>query len=114
MKMFFRIARCSMTAQRHVVWQAIRYGFRLLRSDLIFGIPKLVSFLSQSTTLPPGTVIITGTPAGVGMGKKPKEMLKAGDESSVEISPHIDTLINVFENEKQDCKLGSASIAVQK
>lgn len=69
-------------------------------SDLIFGIPKLVSFLSQSTTLPAGTVIITGTPAGVGMGKTPKETLKAGDEFAVEIAPHIGTLINVFENEE--------------
>lgn len=69
-------------------------------SDLIFGIPKLVSFLSQSTTLPAGTVIITGTPAGVGMGKTPKETLKAGDEFAVEITPHIGTLINVFENEE--------------
>ncbi|KAM0711102.1 hypothetical protein Q7P35_001841 [Cladosporium inversicolor] len=68
--------------------------------DLIFGIPKLVSFLSQSTTLPAGTVIITGTPAGVGMGKTPKETLKAGDEFAVEITPHIGTLINVFENEE--------------
>jgi hypothetical protein len=34
------------------------------------------------------------------MGKRPKLTLKAGDEFSVEISPHIGTLINVFENEK--------------
>jgi 2-keto-4-pentenoate hydratase/2-oxohepta-3-ene-1,7-dioic acid hydratase in catechol pathway len=67
---------------------------------LIFEIPKLVSFLSQSTTLPPGTVILTGTPAGVGLGRKPKETLRAGDHFRVEILPHIGTLINVFENEE--------------
>ncbi|KAM0342518.1 hypothetical protein ACHAPU_009492 [Fusarium lateritium] len=67
--------------------------------DLIFSIPKLISFLSQGTTLPAGTVIITGTPAGVGMGKKPKETLKHGDEFKVEILPHIGTLVNRFENE---------------
>ncbi|CAH0004506.1 unnamed protein product [Clonostachys byssicola] len=68
-------------------------------SDLIFSVPKLVSFLSQSTTLLPGTVIITGTPAGVGMGRKPKETLRDGDEFAIEILPHIGTLVNVFVNE---------------
>ncbi|VUC30477.1 unnamed protein product [Clonostachys rosea] len=68
-------------------------------SDLIFSVPKLVSFLSQSTTLLPGTIIITGTPAGVGMGRKPKETLRDGDEFAVEILPHIGTLVNVFVNE---------------
>lgn len=68
--------------------------------DLIFSIPKLVSFLSQSTMLPPGTVIITGTPAGVGFAKSPKYTLKAGEEFKVEILPHIGTLVSVFEAEK--------------
>ncbi|KAL1897844.1 hypothetical protein Sste5346_003696 [Sporothrix stenoceras] len=68
-------------------------------NDLIFNIPKIVSFLSQGTTLPAGTVIVTGTPAGVGMGRQPKETLRAGDEFAVEILPHIGTLVNVFENE---------------
>ncbi|ETS85886.1 hypothetical protein PFICI_03911 [Pestalotiopsis fici W106-1] len=67
--------------------------------DLIFGVPKLVSFLSQGTTLPAGTVIITGTPAGVGAGKSPKVTLQDGDRFDVKISPHVGTLINVFENE---------------
>ncbi|CAK7229018.1 hypothetical protein SCUCBS95973_007075 [Sporothrix curviconia] len=67
--------------------------------DLIFSVPKIVSFLSQSTTLKPGTLIITGTPAGVGMGRSPKETLRDGDEFAVEILPHIGTLTNVFANE---------------
>lgn len=69
-------------------------------NDLIFSIPKLVSFLSQSTTLPAGTVIITGTPAGVGFAKQPKYTLKPGEEFRVEILPYIGTLVNVFEAEK--------------
>lgn len=69
-------------------------------NDLIFSIPKIISFLSESTTLAPGTVIITGTPAGVGFAKKPKYTLKPGEEFRVEILPHIGTLINVFEAEK--------------
>jgi 2-keto-4-pentenoate hydratase/2-oxohepta-3-ene-1,7-dioic acid hydratase in catechol pathway len=67
--------------------------------DLIFSIPKLISFLSQSTTLSPGTVIITGTPAGVGLARGPKVTLRAGDEFRVSIESHIGTLVSVFENE---------------
>jgi 2-keto-4-pentenoate hydratase/2-oxohepta-3-ene-1,7-dioic acid hydratase in catechol pathway len=67
--------------------------------DLIFSVPKLISHLSQGTTLKAGTVIITGTPAGVGVFMKPKLTLKAGDEFRVEILPYIGSLINKFENE---------------
>ena len=70
------------------------------RSDLIFNVPQLISFLSQGTTLPAGTVIVTGTPAGVGFIKKPKVSISAGDEFNVEITPHIGTLVSVFENEE--------------
>ncbi|PWY86793.1 hypothetical protein BO70DRAFT_360503 [Aspergillus heteromorphus CBS 117.55] len=68
-------------------------------TDLIFSVPQLVSFLSQGTTLPAGTIILTGTPPGVGAAKNPKEFLKAGDEFSVELQPHIGTLITKVENQ---------------
>lgn len=68
--------------------------------ELIFGIPKLISFLSQSTTLPAGTVIVTGTPAGVGLNRDPKGTLKAGDEFTVEILPYIGSLVNKFVDEE--------------
>lgn len=48
-------------------------------SDMIFYIPKLISYLSQFMTLLPGDVISTGTPEGVGLGMKPPVYLKAGD-----------------------------------
>ena len=48
-------------------------------SDLVFDVPTLVSYISQFMTLLPGDVISTGTPAGVGLGKKPPRFLKAGD-----------------------------------
>lgn len=48
--------------------------------DLIFGIPKLVSYLSQFMTLLPGDIISTGTPHGVGLGFNPPVYLKPGDE----------------------------------
>ena len=52
-------------------------------SDMIFDVPAIVEFLSGSTTLLPGTVILTGTPGGVGMGMKPPRYLQAGDQVSV-------------------------------
>jgi len=48
-------------------------------SNLIFRIPFLISYLSNFMTLLPGDVISTGTPAGVGLGFKPPQYLKAGD-----------------------------------
>lgn len=48
-------------------------------NDLIFGIPKLVSYISQFMTLLPGDIISTGTPAGVGLGFHPPVYLKPGD-----------------------------------
>jgi 2-keto-4-pentenoate hydratase/2-oxohepta-3-ene-1,7-dioic acid hydratase in catechol pathway len=48
-------------------------------SDLIFGIPAVVSYLSQFLTLLPGDVISTGTPAGVGLGFQPPRYLQPGD-----------------------------------
>ncbi|MBV9634540.1 MAG: fumarylacetoacetate hydrolase family protein, partial [Methylobacteriaceae bacterium] len=47
--------------------------------SLIFDVPTLVSYVSQFMSLQPGDVISTGTPPGVGMGKKPQRFLKAGD-----------------------------------
>ena len=49
-------------------------------SDLVFNIPFLISHISQYMSLLPGDVISTGTPSGVGMGLKPPQYLKEGDE----------------------------------
>ena len=54
-------------------------------NDMIFDVPALIEFLSGSTTLLPGTVILTGTPHGVGMAQKPPRWLKPGDSVSIEI-----------------------------
>jgi 2-keto-4-pentenoate hydratase/2-oxohepta-3-ene-1,7-dioic acid hydratase in catechol pathway len=53
--------------------------------DMIFDVPTLITFLSGSTTLLPGTVIMTGTPHGVGAARKPPVFLKAGDTVTIEI-----------------------------
>ncbi|KAH7355204.1 hypothetical protein BKA65DRAFT_524830 [Rhexocercosporidium sp. MPI-PUGE-AT-0058] len=54
-------------------------------SDLCFGVRKLVAFCSQGQTLEKGSLIMTGTPGGVGLFMKPPGFLKDGDEVSVEI-----------------------------
>ena len=54
-------------------------------SNLIFNVPKIVSYLSHSFTLEPGDVIATGTPSGVGFARDPPEYLKKGDEVEVSI-----------------------------
>lgn len=68
-------------------------------SDMIFSCRFLVSYLSQCMTLLPGSVIMTGTPSGVGMGRTPRVYLKAGDTMTVEIEG-IGTLTNTVELEK--------------
>jgi len=54
-------------------------------ADMIFDVPALIEFLSGSTILLPGTVILTGTPSGVGGARDPQRFLQPGDEVSVEI-----------------------------
>ncbi|MDQ0338292.1 acylpyruvate hydrolase [Caldalkalibacillus uzonensis] len=53
--------------------------------NLIFNIPYILSYLSQSMTFEPGDVIATGTPPGVGMSREPQVFLKDGDEVIVEV-----------------------------
>lgn len=53
--------------------------------DMIFDVKTLIEFLSQDTTLLPGTVILTGTPEGVGWARDPKLLLKSGVVYEVEI-----------------------------
>jgi 2-keto-4-pentenoate hydratase/2-oxohepta-3-ene-1,7-dioic acid hydratase in catechol pathway len=62
-------------------------------SDMIFGVAELIAFLSGSSTLLPGTVILTGTPEGVGMAADPPRWLMPGDRVSVTIEG-IGTLSN--------------------
>jgi len=68
--------------------------------DQIFNIRQTVAFLSQGTTLEPGSVILTGTPKGVGFVKKPPLYLKDGDKMSVWLGNGIGTLVNDVYEEK--------------
>jgi len=60
--------------------------------DLIFSVPQLVAQLSNLMTLEPGDVVSTGTPEGVGMGRKPRVWLADGDEIVIE-SPTLGRLV---------------------
>lgn len=54
-------------------------------SDMIFSVAQLIAFLSEGTTLLPGTIILTGTPSGVGFVRQPPVFLKPGDVVSIEV-----------------------------
>jgi 2-keto-4-pentenoate hydratase/2-oxohepta-3-ene-1,7-dioic acid hydratase in catechol pathway len=62
-------------------------------ADLLFGVPELVSIISQEVTLEPGDVVITGTPSGVGVFREPQIFLEPGDVVQIEIE-RIGTLTN--------------------
>ncbi len=62
-------------------------------ADMIFDVPAIIAFLSADKTLPAGTIILTGTPEGVGFARKPPVWLKPGDTISIEIES-IGTLTN--------------------
>jgi len=67
-------------------------------SDMIFSVAEIVAFLSGSKTLLPGTVILTGTPSGVGGGFKPPKYLNVGDTVELSIEK-IGSLQNPVEAE---------------
>ena len=66
--------------------------------QLITGVPGLIAYCSTITTLEPGDVIVTGTPSGVGLARKPPLFMKPGDVVEVEISG-IGTLRNEVRSE---------------
>jgi 2,4-didehydro-3-deoxy-L-rhamnonate hydrolase len=63
------------------MWSKVNGVFRQRSStnEMIFDVSSLVSYVSQFMTVLPGDIISTGTPAGVGLGMRPPQYLKAGD-----------------------------------
>jgi 2-keto-4-pentenoate hydratase/2-oxohepta-3-ene-1,7-dioic acid hydratase in catechol pathway len=62
-------------------------------ADMVFSVEQIVSYLSHQFTLRPGTVILTGTPEGIGAGRDPAVFLKPGDVVTIDIEG-IGTLTN--------------------
>jgi len=68
-------------------------------SDMVFDVATLIATISEAMTLKAGDVIVTGTPSGVGLGRKPPMFMKAGDIVEVEIEK-IGRLSNPIVDEK--------------
>jgi acylpyruvate hydrolase len=68
-------------------------------SNLMFGIPELIAYITTFVTLEPGDLLLTGTPAGVGLVRKPPVLLRDGDEFEVRIDG-IGSLRNSYTAEK--------------
>jgi acylpyruvate hydrolase len=66
--------------------------------DMVFGVARLISILSEAITLSAGDILVTGTPAGVGMARNPPLFMKHGDVCEVEIEG-IGTLRNPVQDE---------------
>lgn len=103
---FCPLGPCLVTADEIPDPQALRLRFRLNgvvkqdahTSSMQFQVADLIAFLSGSSTLPAGAVILTGSPAGVGMAQVPPSWLRPGDVMEVEIEG-IGTLRNRVEEE---------------
>lgn len=66
--------------------------------DMVFDVASLIAIISEAITLEPGDVIVTGTPAGVGVARKPQLFMKPGDVCEVEVEG-IGTLVNPIAQE---------------
>ena len=103
---FCPLGPCLVTADEIPDPQRLQLRFRLngeLRqeartSSMLFGVAELIAFLAGSSTLPAGSVILTGSPAGVGMARTPPTWLRPGDRMEVEIDG-IGVLSNPVEEE---------------
>jgi len=98
---FCPLGPCLVTPDEVPDPQALAIRFRLngevmqdaRTSEMQFGVGEILSFLSGSSTLPAGSVVLTGSPAGVGMARTPPRWLRPGDVMEVEIEG-IGTLRN--------------------
>lgn len=103
---FCPLGPCLVTTDEIPDPQQLRLRFRLngeVRQDahtssMQFGVARLIAFLAGSSTLPAGSVILTGSPAGVGMARTPPSWLRPGDRMEVEIDG-IGVLRNPVEEE---------------
>ena len=70
---------------------------------MVFGVAQLVSLMSNTMTLEPGDLIVTGTPSGVGGSRKPPLFMKPGDICEVEIEK-LGVLVNTIVDEAADAQ----------
>ncbi|MCE2684692.1 MAG: fumarylacetoacetate hydrolase family protein [Verrucomicrobiae bacterium] len=102
---FCPLGPCLVTPDEIPDPQKLQVSFRLngvtmqsaATATMQFSVADLIAFLAASSTLPAGSVILTGTPAGVGMAQKPPRWLRPGDVMEVEI-----TGIGILRNEVRE------------
>ncbi|KAI1075418.1 fumarylacetoacetate hydrolase [Whalleya microplaca] len=78
--------------------------------DMIFTVAEIVAYLSQGTTLEAGTVIMTGTPHGIGVSKNPPIYLKHGDDLRVVMSHGLGSLVNRVEHESMPVEMRNGNV----
>lgn len=72
--------------------------------DMIFSIAEIIAYLSQGTTLEAGTVIMTGTPHGIGVSRTPPVFLAPGDDLRIVMSHGLGSLVNRVQYEEKPSK----------
>ncbi|GKT40375.1 uncharacterized protein ColSpa_00556 [Colletotrichum spaethianum] len=75
--------------------------------DMIFSVAEIVAYLSQGTTLEAGTVIMTGTPHGIGVSRTPPVFLVPGDDLRIVMSHGLGSLVNKVQYEEKPQKLAN-------
>ena len=84
-----RLVPAAEVGDPHALWIRTTVSGEVLQdsttANMIFGVDDIISHASQTTTLEPGDLILTGTPAGVGIFRKPRRLLEPGDEVTIEI-----------------------------
>ncbi|KAI0144824.1 fumarylacetoacetate hydrolase [Pestalotiopsis sp. NC0098] len=78
--------------------------------DMIFSVAEIIAYLSQGTTLEAGTVIMTGTPHGIGVSKVPPVFLKPGDDIRIVMSHGLGSLVNRVEYEEEPVATKNGSV----
>jgi 2-keto-4-pentenoate hydratase/2-oxohepta-3-ene-1,7-dioic acid hydratase in catechol pathway len=73
----------------HALWIRATVNGEVLQdsttANMVFGVDEILSHVSQAITLEPGDLVLTGTPAGVGIFRTPRRLLEPGDEVTIEI-----------------------------
>ena len=84
-----RLVPAAEVPDPHALWIRTTVNGEVLQdsttANMVFGVDAILSHVSQAITLEPGDLVLTGTPAGVGVFRTPKRLLEPGDEVTIEI-----------------------------
>jgi 2-keto-4-pentenoate hydratase/2-oxohepta-3-ene-1,7-dioic acid hydratase in catechol pathway len=84
-----RLVPAAEVGDPHALWIRTTVSGEVLQdsttANMVFGVDEIISHASQTATLEPGDLILTGTPAGVGIFREPRRLLEPGDEVTIEI-----------------------------